>query len=530
MNTMKSQELARLLGDARAHAEAANYAEALACLHDARDVQPDNIYILAFEKQIEQLLSMSDSQTLSDDQKADILDSIPHIVDRALTTVGAPAGPGPRQVSPPPAGTPARGGSDDRTAALEWLKNQYFQHAHDYVQRGEYQHALTEIRRVFIIDPENTTAHEFEKQIMDLAEMHEADAGIQLAEESPDDLPAGEGVPDAGTAGTTAAGAADDGAGRRDARPEADAAPPRFTVAEPDLAERQTSGEPRVTGEPGSAGAVQRVEEPHRRKRRKADREPAAGEKKGFSTLAMVIIFLSLLIIGGGIFFLATRPTARRISTRESTTVIQAPPITFNEQTMAQEQTFVISEGATSDGSPNYEVRLDTSLSGASEAVDTEQPVHAAPVRPTPGQRREQPARTSTREAQRSPQRTTQDRARTDQSAERAAETASPSEPSAGEDVTFVPIEVEPKIVRLETPRLQEIVFTEGLEGQVVIQVRIDETGEPVETRILRSTNERLNAPVIDAVMRSTFAPGRMNSGPVTSWLTIPFTLRKGTR
>jgi TonB family protein len=162
--------------------------------------------------------------------------------------------------------------------------------------------------------------------------------------------------------------------------------------------------------------------------------------------------------------------------------------------------------------------------------VDTEQPVHAAPVRPTPGQRREQPARTSTREAQRSPQRTTQDRARTDQSAERAAETASPSEPSAGEDVTFVPIEVEPKIVRLETPRLQEIVFTEGLEGQVVIQVRIDETGEPVETRILRSTNERLNAPVIDAVMRSTFAPGRMNSGPVTSWLTIPFTLRKGTR
>jgi TonB family protein len=87
----------------------------------------------------------------------------------------------------------------------------------------------------------------------------------------------------------------------------------------------------------------------------------------------------------------------------------------------------------------------------------------------------------------------------------------------------FVAIEKQARIIRLEKPKFSTEKFLIGVEGQVVIQVRIDATGKPVQSVTLKSTNDMLIQPVIDAVMASQYAPAEMTTGPVASWLTIPF-------
>jgi hypothetical protein len=142
------------------------YAAALQHVRSVKSVQPQNIYILAFERQVEQLLELTENGFITDDQRADILESIPGIVERAIEQPNAR----PSDIASPDRRT-TQASTEERTAALSWLKNQYFQHAHDYVQKGQFSHALTEIQRVFIIDPNNDTARDFEKQIHKLLDL-----------------------------------------------------------------------------------------------------------------------------------------------------------------------------------------------------------------------------------------------------------------------------------------------------------------------------------------------------------------------
>ncbi|MGB2957439.1 MAG: hypothetical protein WBD30_00975 [Bacteroidota bacterium] len=177
------EDFAGYLAKAHADVETGNYLEALAFAQKAKDLEPKNIYVLALEKQIEQLVELSEGNALTDEQRTDILESIPGIIDRAVE------GPPPdepdeeqavREAQPAP-----RADRADREAALEWLKNQYFQHAHDYVRKGEYDNALAEIRRVFIIDSANETAKQFEHHILELADLHrELPVGQESAEPS----------------------------------------------------------------------------------------------------------------------------------------------------------------------------------------------------------------------------------------------------------------------------------------------------------------------------------------------------------
>ena len=160
-------DLKRVLTESHAQAEAADYAAAVASAQRAREKDPQNVYLLAFEKQVEQLVMLHSSNTLAEDARTDILDSLGGIIDRAIVIAsGDEPGEGSARASRAGA-TP-----EDRAAASEWLKSQYFQHAHKYVRKGEYDHALAEIRRVFIIDPANETAREFESHIQELKEFH----------------------------------------------------------------------------------------------------------------------------------------------------------------------------------------------------------------------------------------------------------------------------------------------------------------------------------------------------------------------
>lgn len=164
------------LQDALSLASRGEYGTALQKVRSVKAVQPENIYLLAFERQIEQLKELSDAGAITDEQRQDILESIPGIVERAIEQPNT---------RPSDMASTGRASSDitteERSAALSWLKNQYFQHAHDYVQKGQFSHALTEIQRVFIIDPGNSSARDFEQKIHKLLGMTQPGEGSEGA-------------------------------------------------------------------------------------------------------------------------------------------------------------------------------------------------------------------------------------------------------------------------------------------------------------------------------------------------------------
>ena len=183
---LSSEELAGLLAQGRDLAEAGKHHDALAAVREAKKLHPRNVYILAFERQVEQLIELSLAGTLGDDERSDILESIPGIMERALAGSGERAFPS----VPAPDAAAAERARAERAASHEWLKSQYFQHAHEYVKKGEYDHALTEIRRVFIIDPENAIARDFEVQIAELSRVSRESTPAQASPAAPAPAPA----------------------------------------------------------------------------------------------------------------------------------------------------------------------------------------------------------------------------------------------------------------------------------------------------------------------------------------------------
>ncbi|MCC6397734.1 MAG: hypothetical protein IT282_12010 [Bacteroidetes bacterium] len=157
----------RLLTEAHEHAGKEKYKEALIAIRKARALDSANIYILAFERQVEQLNESTAAGTITDLQKTDILESLPGIIEQA-------------RVNQAPLTTPEAAGEERRPtpeqqeqlrAARQWLKNQYFQRAHEHVKNQEYDNALAELRRVFIIDSEDQFAREFELKILQMQEL-----------------------------------------------------------------------------------------------------------------------------------------------------------------------------------------------------------------------------------------------------------------------------------------------------------------------------------------------------------------------
>jgi hypothetical protein len=162
----------RLLAEAHEGARANSYKDALVALRKAKALDTTNIYILAFERQVEQLEELTAGGTITDDQRNDILESIPGLIEQAHATQAPLATPGSadaeRHVSPEQ--------QEHMRAARQWLKNQYFQRAHDHVRKHEYDEARAELRRVFVIDDSDLFAVQFEAKILQLQDLHRKEA------------------------------------------------------------------------------------------------------------------------------------------------------------------------------------------------------------------------------------------------------------------------------------------------------------------------------------------------------------------
>jgi tetratricopeptide (TPR) repeat protein len=477
-NSLNSSHLEQHLTEARTRAEKGEYAAAVKAVQEAKSLAPKNVYVLAFEKQAEQLSTLDAARNLTEEQRTDILESIPSIIERALESSlspGAPAGI-PALIS----GGDATKEKKEKAAALEWLKNQYFQHAHEYIRKGEYQHALSEIRRVYIIDPANSIAQEFEKQFEALDKLKRGDSFRMY---SPASAPAPQSSPEAVT-------------------PRPQSGPPPGLAVPP----------PVTTGE--SLPPQQVKHEPVHPPRVPEKRE----EKKKGSAPLIVLILLALAVLGAVMYIYYQR------NQNKNRPVTTLPPPSSEQfigaPAEAAEQNFIVS---------NDDSRLGTPQVTALAANAAPPPAAKEREKKSPGPSNAAQARENA-SGPLTPPVTRQDTP--ESSPPVMATQAQPGgkepalQPKTEDTATpapFVAIEKQARIIRLEKPKFSTQRFLVGVGGQVVIQVRIDATGKPVQTVTLKSTNDMLIQPVIEAVMASQYAPAEMTTGPIASWLTIPF-------
>jgi TonB family protein len=146
------------LHDIQRKAETSKFTDALATIKEVKTADSKNIYLIAIEKQIAKLCDSS----LPEESRSGIVRSLPSMIDRAISDIQ-------RRASVPKVDDSQK---QQKEAALEKLKKQYFQRADDYVEKQEYQRALEEIRRIYIIEPGSVVAKEYEQKIEQLAALH----------------------------------------------------------------------------------------------------------------------------------------------------------------------------------------------------------------------------------------------------------------------------------------------------------------------------------------------------------------------
>lgn len=92
----------------------------------------------------------------------------------------------------------------------------------------------------------------------------------------------------------------------------------------------------------------------------------------------------------------------------------------------------------------------------------------------------------------------------------------------------FIQVDNMPKIKTTSMPVYPEQARQSGLEGTVYLKVLVDQSGMPVKTEIIKSTNDIFNQPAIDAAMKFTFTPAIKDNKPVAVWVVIPFKYKLG--
>jgi TonB family protein len=467
--------LAGQLSEAQGLVEAGNFKDALALLKHVKTLDPRNIYVLAFEKQVEQLVEFSDMNILTDEQRTDILESIPGIIQRALE---ASSGDAAEELAEKQQAIDRE--REERAAALEWLKNQYFQHAHEYVRKGEYTHALAEIRRVYIIDPSNRIAEDFEHQIEQLIALRK----VQTMPRPP------------------ARPAFAPSAGSTSERP-AVVLPARPQVRQEQAPRPEPASRPATPPQP-----------------REPDPEPPR-KRHGFAIVIGIVVSL-LVVLLAAYYFFGRRPSAPPAvpEAPQNSEAIPATEDSYAPMESSREQGFLVSLSE-NNGSISARVSQERTDAGTgsfddsgSEPDSPSREIRSAPASEQKNRGKSSRVRPSSSTDRSSP-------------AERGVPGSAASQPSSAVASNAVgSVTEEARIVRLERPQFAGGTNAEGLEGQVVVRVEIDREGVPRQTTILRSTNSLLDAPVIAAINKSSFSPRRTSAGAVNSWMTIPFTFR----
>ena len=425
------------LHDIQRKAEASNFSDALASMKEVKAADAKNIYLIAIEKQIAKL---SDPALQAENRTA-IIKSLPPMIDRAIGDVQ-------RRAIVPKAEDSQK---VQKEAALEKLKNQYFQRSDDYVEKKEYQRALEEIRRIYIIEPGSVVAKEYEKKIEQLA-------ALQARGESPE--------------------------------------PPA-----------------EVATESKKDAAVSEVPK----------RKDIVAEKSKKPKM-LIIAAAAVVILTIGIWFILSKGSSSKPIDQG---LVQQPAPSQEGMTPTSPTTITSTPQSGKEPSPIVETSKQPAKSqkttpDVTPAVPVQKPVQTpAPTQPvrTPQQPSSQPVVNTPPQQPASSQPVVNTPPQPVQQQTNAA-------PSSQAPMPFVAIESQPEVIYREPAVYPEIAKKTGLQGRVTVEVTIDTQGKPIQAKVVKSDSDVFNNAAIEAVMKYSFKPAMMSTGPVTAKIMIPIVFR----
>ena len=416
------------LQDIQRKAEASNFDNAIESIKEVKAIDPKNIYLIAIEKQIAKL----SDPALEAENRTAIIKSLPPMIDRAIGDVQ-------RRATVPKMEDSQK---LQKEAALEKLKSQYFQRADDYVEKKEYQRALEEIRRIYIIEPGSVVAKEYENKIEQLS-------ALQARGESPT-LPA-------------------------------------------EIVKESKKIAP----------VAQSIE---------AKSDVTKGSNK---TKMLIIAAAVVVVISVGVWIILSNNAGNKSSDQAS---LQKPAL-------SQENTAPTSSASTtSSPQPGKEsssmVESTKQLSKVQKTTPEIKPL-TLDQKPAQTPSTSQPVRTQAQPVQQvssQPVVTTPTTQPAQQQTKAAESTPAP--------MPFVAIESQPELLRREPAVYPEIAKKMGLQGRVTVEVTIDAQGKPIQAKVVKSASDIFNEAAIEAVMKYSFKPAMMSTGPVTAKIMIPIDFR----
>ncbi len=98
-----------------------------------------------------------------------------------------------------------------------------------------------------------------------------------------------------------------------------------------------------------------------------------------------------------------------------------------------------------------------------------------------------------------------------------------------GDLIPLAEVDIEPEIAKRVDPKYPSLAFQRGVEGKVVINVLISETGDVIETAIIKGITGPygFNEECDKAARQWKFAPAFKSGAKVKVWKTISFTFKK---
>jgi len=490
MQTLTSDSLAHALHQA----EAQQYKEALATIRATKEAGPQNVYILAIEKQLTKLAEFTDPSTTSEEETHETFELLQILVDKALDggEHGGPPSPDPpgSNNEPPTQAAPPKGERDNAVAVL---KKQYLSRADSFMRRGDYQGALLEIRRIYVLDPENQTARDYEERVQGLLSQRSS------------------GAP-------------------RERIPEQASEP--LVVRPPLMVWKET----RPVAE--SKSEIVR-EAPLHVTHGPACPEPELASRMPWKKILSIALVIALTG-SSAIYILSKKSSDEKMMARFTEHQSPSPvPVEKGKESQEAKQT-PVKIAQSKPASPQSSIPAPTLKATArtsSNPLTTADGKEAAQVHSVPSQVPPTDAKPS--------ESTVSEPKPESQEDSKAKSVAAPTpQPLAAVDPKplaysshrpesqlpmdqFVLVQKEPQLVRLEKIRFPQEIIRRGFEGEVVVHVKISAEGKPLESKVLRSSNLALDAAVLEAVMNSEYSPGVMSTGPVTTWATIPFRFKK---
>jgi TonB family protein len=500
--------LKKQIQDVQQLAKTGQFSKALNTIKSAKAIYPKNIFFIALEKQLEKLLALTYGHDLSDpERQKELSDSIPVLVQRAVAAMEKedPVVP----VAQPTVNT------GEREEAVTKLKDEYFQRADNYVHNGEYNNALQEIGRVLILDPEDTMAKEYQKKVHEFIEL----------QRKPEPEPIGTPEP------------------VQQKKEEPTPAPP-------------VANQPREKVVAETAPTVHKEAPKPVVPETKLPAKPTASSSRKMPVVVGIIA--AVVVLGTAAFFIrptgsesnatpnTSSPSANQIATGANV-VAKEPPepvatIPVPEQNKDNAQIPAPMESQSSDNPPTQVEPTPTTNKKETSDVLPSKDENSARTLPTsnPAGKGERITNEYRRprvkpEAIEPVQETKIAKAEEVHKDDSKATLLAKAEPKpeviiSTEAPPSAPVhlyqEKMPSVIRLVNPEFPPAAIATGLEGNVIVKVQINPEGKPIQAKIVKSNNDLFNQAVIQAAMKSEYSPGVMPSGPVTTWLTIPFKFR----